>query len=154
MQRRVIIQSLLGVGILVFPALAGAQAIDRDDVAATTPSNDVLPIPVVGYVTQHFLLSGNYAAHLKLTNLRIDHMADQTECTMPKRVCRLSIAYSQPIGNHVGLGEFELPLIGSEGITSPWSHAEVGDYIASFSDVPRDAIVPPPTLGLLATLKF
>lgn len=149
MQRRGLIQWLLGVGIFVIPALAGAQTGDT-----ASPSNDLFPIPVVGYFTQHYLFSGNYSAHLRLTNLRIDHMADQTECTMPKRICRLSVAYSQPIGNHMGLGEFELPLMGSSGITSPWSPASVGDYVASFSSIPLDAIEPPAALGLRLTLRF
>src|SRR5579863_3561691 len=146
MQRRVLIQSLLGVGMLVIPSLVGAH-VTLDSGDAPVQANDALPIPVVGYITQHYLFGGNYSTHLKLTNLRIDHMADQTECTMPKRICRISVAYSQPIGNHMGIGEFELPLMGSSGITDPWSHAAVGDYVASFSGIAPNEIEPSASLG-------
>jgi len=113
-------------------------------------NNSLSAIPVVGFVTQRFMFTGQYQVKLTRQEMRIDHIADQSSLPMPKRTCHIGIGYATPIMGQTGSGLFELPIFGAEQVTSQWTPASLGDYIAHFSNTPT--YNPGPRIVL--TLKF
>ncbi len=149
MEKRLIPLFLLVLGLLI-PLSSLAQGIDRDGLSSheTGPT-----FPVFGLLNTYFF-TGHFKAHLQVTELRIDHMADHTACTMPRRACRLSLGYSSAIGRNLGMSELELPLVGSAGVRSQWAVASMGDYVARFWSAPSNVPRPSSAVKLILTLAF
>ena len=140
-------QTLLALPLLMLSGLALAEPGPRADPQA---DNSLSGIPIVGFVTQRFMFTGQYQFKLTRQEMRIDHMAAQSSCPMSKRTCHLSLAYTTPILGQTGSGLFELPILGAERVTSQWTPASFGDYIAHFSNTPTYTH----DVRLMATLKF
>jgi len=96
------------------------------------------------------MFSGHIQVKLTRQEMRIDHIADQNGLPMAKRTCHISLGYATPIMGQTGSGLFELPILGAEGVTSQWTPASFGDYIAHFSNTPTYN----PGPRLVVTLKF
>jgi len=119
--------------------------------SADQPEDKGLPqVPIVGFITQRYFFTGHFQVKLTRSEMRIDHMAAQSNCPMPKRTCHISLAYATPIMGQTGSGLFELPILGAEQVTSPWTTASFGDYIAHFSNTPTYTH----DVRIMATLKF
>lgn len=147
MKRLLYGQTLLVICFLTASSLALAEPGPNGDQQA---NNSLSGIPVVGFVTQRFMFSGHYQFKLTRQEMRIDHIADQNGLPMPKRTCHIGLGYATPIMGQTGSGLFELPIIGSEQVTSQWTAASFGDYIAHFSQTPTYD----PGPRIFITLKF
>lgn len=109
---------------------------------------------VLSYVTKiprSYLMAGNYKVHLSITEMQIDHMAQNSRLTMKNRTCLITLGYVQPIGNNLFSSRFEVPLIGNQKMGfSNWVPASTGDYVLHFSNTP----VYSATLQLGASIRF
>jgi hypothetical protein len=88
----------------------------------------------VSMLPRRFIFTGDYAMKLTVTEMRIDHVAALSRCTVPKRVCMLSLSYAQPVGTDFFTSRFDFPLFSASSLGSDWSRASLGDYIVYLSN--------------------
>ena len=75
--------------------------------------------------------------HLNITEMRIDHVSDDSHCTRRNRTFMISAGFAQPIGNRLFSSRFELPLLSADRMAVSRLHsASVGDYVIHMSDAP------------------
>jgi hypothetical protein len=90
--------------------------------------------PIYGFPGR-YLFSGNYFTHLSITELRIDHVTEDSRCTRRNRSFMISAGYAMPIGNQLGAGRFEVPFLSADSLTvSRLAPASVGDYVVHLSN--------------------
>jgi hypothetical protein len=150
-----IVTAIAVAGLLAMPAHASQQAV-RQTFPGRVPPSQKQVVTIASYlpwyaVPDRYLFSGGYYMHLSITEMRIDHVADESRCTRGNRTFMIAAAFSQPIGNRLGSGRYELPLFSADRFAvSRLSHASVGDYVLHFSDAPLYHAA----LGLALTARF
>jgi len=88
-------------------------------------------------VPGRFLFSGSYYTHLNITEMRIDHVSDNSRCTRRNRVFMISATFAQPIGNRLFSSRFDLPLFSADRfMVSRLAPASLGDYVIHLSNAP------------------
>jgi hypothetical protein len=138
---------LLAVGVLaammLLPALSSGSP---------SPSNlSIAPNMPWFVLPGRYLFTGNYKVKLSITEMRIDHMTDDTRCTRRNRGFMISAGYAQPIGNRLFSSSFELPLLSADQmLPSRLAPASVGDYVMHLSNAPLYSS----TAQLLITARF
>jgi hypothetical protein len=84
-----------------------------------------------------YLFSGSFYTHLSVTEMRIDHVAENSRCTRKNRTFMISASYGQPIGNNLFSSTFELPLLSADRFKlSRLAPATMGDYVIHLSNSP------------------
>jgi hypothetical protein len=106
--------------------------------------------PGVTMLPQRFLFTGDYAVNLTVTEMRIDHIAQRSRCTVAKRICILSLSYAQPVGTDFFSSRFDFPLFSASSLGSDWSRASFGDYVIYLSNQRSYSR----TMRLLASARF
>jgi hypothetical protein len=114
---------------------ASYEAFARPAVVQTVHHKSALEyMPIYG-IPSRYLFTGNYITHLSITELRIDHISDDSRCTRQNRTFMISAGYSEPIGNRLGSGRVELPFLSADSfLLSRLTPASVGDYVVHLSN--------------------
>lgn len=101
-------------------------------------------------IPSRYIFSGNYYTHLTLTEMRIDHVSDDSRCTRKNRTFMISASVAQPIGNRLFSTQCELPLLSADHLTTHMAPASVGDYVLHLSNSPLNG----PNAQLLVSTRF
>lgn len=147
--------SLLAWG-LISPVLSWADPAVVRTFEEPSPQADARPTTVVDFlpwyaVPDRYLFSGGYFMHLNITEMRIDHVANNSRCTPRNRMFMISASFAQPIGHDLFSSRFELPLVSADRLNvARLRPAAVGDYVAHFSNAPLSSAV----LGISLTARF
>ena len=84
-----------------------------------------------------FFFSGGYYMNLSITEMRIDHVSENSRCTRKNRTFMISASFAQPIGNRMFSSSFELPILSADRLmVSRLVPASVGDYVVHLSNTP------------------
>jgi len=86
-----------------------------------------------------FLFSGGYFMKLSVTELQIDHVADNSRCTRKNRTFMISASFEQPVGREFFSSRVDLPLVSADRFSvSRLAPASVGDYVLFLSNTQLD----------------
>ena len=84
-----------------------------------------------------YLFSGGYYMNLSITEMRIDHVSEDSRCTRKNRTFMISASFAQPIGNRLFSSSFEFPVLSADRLMmSRLETASIGDYIVHLSNTP------------------
>jgi hypothetical protein len=145
--------SLLAGGLLL-PGLGFAEEAANESFDAGSSSGGYFTVASLMpwyAVPDRYLFSGGYYMHLNITEMRIDHVADNSRCTKRNRNFMVAVSFAQPIGNELFSSRFELPLISGEQMSVKQLHpASPGDYVVHLSNIPLINS----TLGMAVAARF
>ncbi len=126
-----------------------AAQIQEQETKYKTPEDLIDKIPFLGDIPRTFLMGDGYTMKLSGTQLRIDHMAEDSHSKGEKRTCMVGLSYITPVAFFST--RIDIPIFNSPTLAfSDWSRSSLGDYVMYMSRTP----VSHPALTLALTARF
>jgi hypothetical protein len=137
--------SIMFVGYLLTPVSSEAlQTATRQTFEEPGYYMEPTPASAADYmpwyaIPNRFLFSGGYYADLSITELKIDHVSQNSKCTRKNRTFMISASYETPVGTNFFSTRMDVPLLFADRFSvTRLAPASVGDYVLHLSNSPME----------------